>query len=58
MYVSLKQALKNKVRKKHEWMTNSTIKELKKRHRLWTKYKEFNSECNYKAYNTKPLETE
>ena len=50
MYVPFKQPLKNKARKKHEWMTKSTIKELKKRDRLWKKYKEFNCESNYKAY--------
>ena len=46
LYVPFKQPLKNKARKKHEWMTKSTIKELKKRDRLWKKYKEFNSESN------------
>jgi len=33
-YVPLKHATENKARKKHEWMTMTTIKELKKRDKL------------------------
>ena len=49
-YVPLKHATENKARKKHEWMKMTTIKELKKRDKLWKKYKEFSSARNYNAY--------
>lgn len=52
VHIPLKQTIRNKARKKHEWMTKSTIKELKKRDNLWRRYRDFSSERNYKAYTT------
>jgi len=49
-YVPYKQANSNKAKNKHEWMTKATVKELKKRDKLWKKYKEFSSVGNYKVY--------
>lgn len=39
-------------RNKKDWMSKSTVKEIKRRNALWRKYRKYSSEMNYKAYKT------
>jgi len=44
----LKKVQKHK--KKNEWITKTTVAEIKKKNALWAEYRKFGSERNYKAY--------